>query len=200
MASSEEIRSLSCEVVEFSKVLQRTRGALASAIRAAGERQGTPLPTAIDIECRTVNVFRCVDWIVLDNQLHVSNSTDQPIGEWSRTQLDASLPVVWASDVVVVFTGDGVTNVLDAGRNAGCRGIGDPPSLYRLHIQWEMFLRELPTLIAVHRGRWAVYLDGLRHVCDDQGIALDWAYAHLQHDAGFVIAMVETPYIARVRW
>lgn len=56
------------------------------------------------------------------------------------------------------------------------------------------FRANLPELLRSHRGKWAVFLDGLRHAHDDQWEALAWASKHLGDDSPFVVALIEEPH------
>jgi hypothetical protein len=73
----------------------------------------------------------------------------------------------------------------------------------RVLAQTLAFEAALPSLMAEHQGRWAVWLDGLRSVHDTHASARRWARTHLDRESPFVLARVEarTPIpIASFHW
>lgn len=141
-----------------------------------------------------------VDWFVNGSCLKWRDASAQDWRETTfhmlehRPNIDGVVVFFAANDVIVLFDTD---REIDPVRTMASACVSTES---RVHVQWEKFVAELPELIRRHAGRWAVYMDGLRHVCDDEDAALEWAYANLPHDAGFVIAVVETPRVTRVRW
>lgn len=59
--------------------------------------------------------------------------------------------------------------------------------------QFKRFETALPELLKIHTGKWIVWLDEPKSFHDDEQQALRWACENLDPNAGFVIALVETP-------
>lgn len=65
------------------------------------------------------------------------------------------------------------------------------------------FEAALPELMREHAGKWAVWLDGLRHVADTHAAARDWAHANLDRALPFAVTRVEVRrpvQLSRVAW
>jgi len=73
-------------------------------------------------------------------------------------------------------------------------------ALYRA--QWDAFERALPDLIARHRGKWAVWLDGLKGTFATEDEAFTWVQANVKPHSGVVVACVEPqePVLLSAAW
>jgi hypothetical protein len=56
--------------------------------------------------------------------------------------------------------------------------------------QCDLFEEVLPWLLPTHWGRWVVYLDKIRAICDTEDKALHWAYESLDPAQPFIIVQV----------
>ena len=53
-----------------------------------------------------------------------------------------------------------------------------------------LFEVALPELMVEHTGKWAVWLDGLKHMADTHIAARDWASENLPADSGYVVTRI----------